>query len=632
MGIKNNQRPSKQKIKINIITVFTVSLIKNHRQERFLFKQRILKISVIVAILGGILIARLFYLQIYQYKLYTKLSAHNQFTLLPLEPNRGLIYDRNGVLLAENIPVFNLSIIPDHTPSIATTIANLQKIINLSPDNINQFYKFLDQHRRSDHIPLKLKLSKEEIANFYTNQFRFAGVTIDASMIRHYPLGETTTSVTGYVGRINTQDLKQIDSQNYSASHFIGKTGIEKNYENQLHGKIGYQEAETDAFGHILRIIKQVSPIPGDNLYLTVDSKLQQVAATALGNENGAIVAVDPTNGEILALVSRPSFDPNLFSGGIDNKTFQALRHSVDKPMFNRAIKGQFPLASTIKPFIALAGLDTNTIDKNFTIADPGWFKLPNSEHIYLDWQRGHGTVNITKAIIVSCDTFFYTLAVKLGIEKIDAIMARFGFGQKTGIDLAEEQTGVVASPNWKMAHTRKPWYPGDTVISGIGQGFMTATPLQLAMGAAAIAKHGQRFQPHVLLQSVPANNLVVVQPSIALTPVVLNEPTHWVTVINAMTQVISAKLGTARARFGENYPYTIAGKTGTAQLYQHKIDENGNVIAMNVPKRLRNHSLFIAFAPVESPKLAIAVIAENVNTAPAIARKVIDQYLLKKF
>lgn len=609
-----------------------MSLIKNHRQERTLFRRRLLKISVVIGILVSIFIGRLFYLQIYNYKLYTTLSEQNQFALLPIEPNRGLIYDRNGVLLAENLPVFSLSIIPDHVPNLATTIANLQKIITITPDNLNQFYRFLKQHRRSDHVPLKLKLSKEELANFYVNQFRFAGVVIDANMIRHYPLEDTMASVTGYIGRINTQDLQQIDEQNYSASHFIGKTGIEKNYETELHGKIGYQEVEIDAFGHILRTIKQVPPIPGDNLYLTVDSKLQQVATETLANENGAVVVVKPTTGEILALVSHPGFDPNLFAQGIDNKTFQELQHSPDKPMFNRAVKGQFPFASTIKPFIALEGLDTNTINKNFTISDPGWFKLPNSDHIYLDWERGgHGKVNITKAIMVSCDIFFYTLAVKLGIEKIDNILERFGFGQKTGIDLAEEQTGVVASPTWTIAHAKRPWYPGDTVISGIGQGFMSATPLQLAMGAAAIAEHGKRVQPFVLLQSIHPDGTTTMREPTALTPVVLNDPTNWEIVINAMEQVISSQLGTARSRFGGNYQYTIAGKTGTAQLYHHKTDENGNVIQINVPKRLRNHSLFIAFAPIESPQIAIAVVAENITTAPTIARKVLDQYL-KKF
>lgn len=608
-----------------------MSLIKNHKQERFLFKRRLLKISVIIAILVLILIGRLFYLQIYNYKLYTTLSEQNQFALLPIEPNRGLIYDRNGVLLAENLPVFSLSIIPDHVPNLATTIANLQKIIAISPDNLNQFYRFLKQHRRSDHIPLKLKLSKEELANFYINQFRFTGVVIDANMIRHYPLAETTTSVTGYVGRISIHDLQQIDEQNYSASHFIGKTGIEKNYETELHGKIGYQEVEIDAFGRILRTIKQVPPIPGDNLYLTIDSKLQQVATEALANENGAIVVVNPATGEILALASHPSFDPNLFAEGINNKTFQELQHSPDKPMFNRAIKGQFPFASTIKPFIALEGLDTNTINKTFTIYDPGWFKLPNSEHIYLDWERGHGKVNITKAIIVSCDTFFYTLAVKLGIEKIDNILERFGFGQKIGVDLAEEQAGVVASPAWTIAHAKRPWYPGDTVISGIGQGFMSATPLQLAMGAAAIAEHGKRVQPFVLLQSIHPDGTVTIRQPTALTPVILNDRANWDTVISAMEQVVNSQSGTARARFGGNHPYTIAGKTGTAQLYHHKTDENGNVIQVSVPKRLRNHTLFIAFAPIENSQIAIAVVAENITTAPTIARKVIDEYLLRK-
>ena len=608
-----------------------MSLIKNHKLERLLFRRRLLIIGAIAITLVILLLGRLFYLQIYNYKLYTTLSDRNHLELLPIEPNRGLIYDRNGILLAENIPVFSLNITPDHTPNLATTIANLQKIIDLNSDNIAQFYRFYNQRRHSDHIPLKLKLSTKEIANFYVNQFRFPGVTIDASMIRHYPLDTTMVSVLGYVGRINLEDLKQIDAQNYAASHFIGKTGIEKNYESLLHGKIGYKVVEIDAFGHILRTIKQILPVPGENLYLTIDSKLQRAAIEALSGENGAVVVIDPHNGEILALVSNPSFDPNLFAAGIDQKTFQALLHSPDKPMFNRALKGQFPLASTIKPFIALIGLDTNTINKDFSISDPGWFKLPNSDHIYHDWQRfGHGRVNVTKAIMVSCDIFFYTLAIKLGIEKIDSILERFGFGNKTGIDLAEERTGAVASPTWKLSHTGRPWYLGDTVISGIGQGFMTATPVQLATGVAAIAERGLRFQPHTLLKSMSPNGTTTLISSSKLIPVVLNEPAHWKTVIDAMSQVVNAQLGTARARFGENHSYSVAGKTGTAQLYHHKIDENGNIIETNVPKSLRNHSLFIAFAPIENPQVAIAVIAENVNTAPNVARKVIDKYLLQ--
>jgi len=608
-----------------------MSLIKNHRQEHTLFKRRLIIVALTVIALVILIIARLFYLQIIQHKLYVSLAERNQIELLPIEPNRGLIYDRNGVLLAENIPVFSLSIIPERTPNLMDTINNLRQIIDISPDNIKQFYRFLQQQRRFDHVPLKVKLTQEEIANFYVNQFRFPGVTIDANMVRHYPLGPTMASALGYVGRINTQELQEIEPKNYSATHFMGKTGIEKNYETLLHGKVGYKEVEINAFGHALRTIKQIPQTPGNNLYLTIDSKLQQCAEQALAGENGAIVAMNPTNGEILALVSAPSFDPNLFATGIDNDAFQELLHSPDRPMFNRVIKGQFPIASPIKLFTALEGLDTNTINTNFTVADPGWFKLPNSEHIYHDWERGgHGKVNVTKAITVSCDIFFYTLAIKLGIEKIDNILQRFGFGTKTGIDLAEERTGIIASPLWKLNHIGKPWYPGDTVISGIGQGFMTATPLQLVVAVSTIAMHGQRFQPHVLLQSVnPSGTITAAQPTVQ-DRVILKNPSHWNTVIEAMTQVIDSPQGTARTRFGINHLYTVAGKTGTAQLYSHKTDEAGNIIQTNVPKKLRNHSLFIAFAPVENPQIAIAVIAENINSAPTIARKIMDQYLNK--
>jgi penicillin-binding protein 2 len=605
--------------------------LKNYTKEKTQFKRRAIKAAVLIAILIIILIIRLFNLQIFQHKLYTNLSENNQLELLPIEPNRGLIYDRNGILLAENLPLFSLNIIPEQTQNIDDTVNSLQTIINITPYDIQQFRKALKQKRRFEHVPLKLKLTEEEAATFYLNQYRFPGVAVETQMIRYYPLRKTVASVLGYVGRINQQDLKNIDSNNYRASNFIGKIGIEKYYEKTLHGKIGYKVAEVTASGNIIRILKSIKPIPGDSLYLTIDSKLQQIAHDALGEERGAVVAIDPNNGEILALVSHPSYDSNLFASGIDNATFQTLQSSKDKPMYNRATLGAYPLASTIKPFIALQGLDTQTITPSFKISDPGWFKLENTSHTYRDWAyQGHGIVNVTKAIIVSCDTFFYTLAVELGIEKINNILNRFGFGNKTKVDIGEENSGIVASPKWKQKNKGEYWYMGDTIISSIGQGFMLATPLQLANGTAAIAMRGKRFQPHLLLANKKHDGVLTKQEPVLFPPVILKDANNWDIVIDAMQKVITLPQGTGRRRFGSDSKYTVAGKTGGAQLYHHKIvNENPTPESeKNTPKHLRNHSLFIAFAPVENPKIAVAVIAENSIIAPQVARKVLDYYL----
>ena len=605
--------------------------LKNYSLETRKFKTRMLKAVILITVLVILLIIRLFNLQIFNYNLYSNLATNNQLENLPIEPNRGLIYDRNGVLLAENLPTFSLNIVIEHVKNIKATIDNLKTIINITPDEIKQFNKDLQHRHRFEHIPIKLKLSQAEVADFYINQYRLPGVIIDTKMIRHYPLANDTVNALGYVGRISKQDLNNIDASNYSTSDFIGKTGIEKYYEPTLRGKTGYKVTEVDASGHIVRTLKIIPPIPGDNLYLTIDSKLQQIALNALGKERGAIVAIDPNNGEILALVSNPTYDPNLFVSGIDSTTFNKLQFSSDKPMYNRATRSQFPFGSTIKPFIALQGLDAGVISPGFKISDSGWFKLENSSHTYRDNKyQGHGMVDITKAIIVSCNTFFYSLGSKLGIEKIDDILTRFGFGNKTKIDLAEESSGIVATPKWKMNRTGKHWYPGDTIISSIGQGDMATTPLQLASAVAAISMHGQRFQPHLLLTDQKPDGTKIQQNPIILQAVLLKNPNNWNIVINAMKEVVTR--GTARVRFGSNPEYTVAGKTGGAQLYHHKIvNENPTPESEEkFPKHLRNHSLFMAFAPIENPKIAIAVITENSTIAPQVARKVLDCYLVK--
>jgi penicillin-binding protein 2 len=607
-------------------------ILKDYDQEKRLFQRRLIVAAIVIVLLIGLLVFRLIYLQVYQHELYSTMSQKNHLEFLPIEPNRGLIYDRNGILLAENQPVFSLDVIPDKVQNLKETLTNLQKIINISQNNLTQFYQALKQHRVFNSIPLKLKLSDEEVASFYVNQYQFPGVIIDAGMIRYYPLGKTMAGVLGYVGRIDYKDLIDLDSTNYSATNFIGKSGVEKYYEQQLHGEIGYQQVEVDASGRTVRTLNRIPPVPGDKLYLTIDSKLQSVAEEALNGERGAVVAIQPRTGEVLTLVSSPSFDPNLFVQGMDAKQYKELQTSPDKPMYNKAIHGQYPFASIIKPFLALEGLDSGVITPQYTIFDPGWFKLPNTNHIYLDWNwklGGHGYVNVSKALIVSSDPFFYNLAVMLGIDRIDDILNRFGFGRVTGIDMPDEAGGLVPSPKWKMRVLGDNWYTGDTVISGIGQGFMLTTPLQLAQAASTLANRGLRFQPYLLLKFQTSDGQISDIGLIAEDPVMLSRQAAWQVVIQAMQGVVTSRepWGTARIRFGTNLKYTIAAKTGTGQVYSSRSrDENATNVA-NIPKYLRNHSLFIGFAPVKNPKIAIAVIVEHSPIAGTVARKVLDYY-----
>jgi penicillin-binding protein 2 len=605
--------------------------IKNHKQEQHLFTSRIIIAAIITLLLVIILIGRLIYLQVSHHNRYATLSQKNHLELLPIEPNRGLIYDRDGKLLAENIPVFSLDIIPDHVSNLKKTLNDLKKVINITPDELKQFYQSLGRRHGSLPIPLKLRLTEKQVARFYVNQYRFPGVEVNARMIRNYLLGKTMASVLGYVGRIDTTDLLNLDTANYSASNFIGKTGIEKYYEKLLHGQTGYKQVEIDANGHIVRTIKDIPPIPGNNIYLSIDSKLQAITEKALKKERGAVVAIKPDTGEVLTLISNPSFNPNFFAQGVSDKEFHQLQNSSDNPMYNRAIRGQFPMASTIKPFIALKGLDTGIITPSYTIYDPGWFKLPNAKHIYLGWNwkyGGHGYVNVSKAIIASSDRFFYSLAVKLSIDKIDDILNQFGFGHKTGIDMPYEKQGLLPTPTWKMRKQGIRWYTGDTVISGIGQGFMLTTPLQLAAATGVLAEKGLRFKPQLLSKIQLTNGQIINQEPIPEDPVMLNNKKYWNVIIKAMQGVVNNIQGTAHIRFGTNPKYTVAAKTGTGQVYSsHNRDENAASVA-NIPKYLRNDSLFIAFAPVRNPNIAVAVIMEHSPIAGTVARKVLDYYL----
>ena len=600
--------------------------IKDHQNESRLFIRRSLTALIIVLIFASVLFFRLVYLQVVNHKMYSTLSRQNLLAILPIEPNRGLIYDRNGVLLAKNVPVFNLMIIRGRVKNINKTVTALKKIIPISDSDIRNFKHSLKQHRRFDPVPLKMNLDETELATFYVNRYRFPGVMVRAQMLRTYPLGETLSHVVGYVSRINAKEMASVDRANYSASDYIGKTGVEKYYEKILHGTVGVKVVEINASGNVVRNIKRILPIPGNNLYLTIDSRLQAYAEKALGDNDGAIVAIQPSTGQILTLVTKPSFDANLFVNGISHHDYKALLNSPDHPLFNRAIRGQYAPGSTIKPFIAIAGLDSEAITIKSKIYDPGWFRLPNTKHVYHDWKyNGHGWVNVSKAIISSCDTFFYHLAVLLGIDTIDTMLNQFGFGQNTQIDMPEELPGLVPSPSWKRQSSGQSWYTGDTVLTGIGQGFLLATPLQLAQATATIAEHGARYQPHLLYKLQKPNDEIETLPAIEKPPLILYNPKNWNIVIQAMRNVVSSPQGTA-VGFGRQPGYTVAAKTGTAQVFGKQRDEERS--RMNIPKKLRNNHLFINFAPVNNPQIVLAIVVEHAAYADRIARHITDYYL----
>jgi penicillin-binding protein 2 len=548
-------------------------------------------------------------------------------SIIPIAPPRGVILDRNGVLLAENIPVYVLEIIPEHVKNIKLTLNKLQQILpSISDDDIENFKRAQLQNRSFVPIPIKLKLNQEEVALFAINQYRFPGVSIKARLMRHYPLGEMNAHVLGYVGRINIQELRQVDPTNYRATNFIGKSGVERYYEDMLHGKVGYQMVETDVSGRTLRVINKVNPHSGAKLYLSIDARLQEAAYLALKDKRGAVVVINSHNGEILAMVSSPSFDPNIFVGGVSTKDYKILSNALQRPLFNRAVRGVYPPASTIKPFVGLAGLDKGFVTIDSEIYDRGKYKLPTARHIFRDWKKtGHGVINFKRAITVSCDTYFYQLGNKMGISNIEDMLVKFGLGQLSNIDLHEEANGIVPSVRWKRQMKGVSWYPGDTLISAIGQGFMLATPLQMANATASLSQHGQRFRPHLLMKTVNSDNEEVDDyKPIEEYPVHLKDESNWDVVAEAMHSVLTSNEGTGY-RFGRNPPYPVAGKTGTAQVHSGRQYEKAKYD--DIPEALRDNSLFIAFTPVEKPDIAIAVVVENDFIASTVARTVLDTY-----
>lgn len=600
---------------------------RNYRAESQNQRFRLNLLVAILIVLSLILVLRLAFLQISEFKRYQTLSLKNQMTIIPIAPPRGVILDRNGVLLAENIPVYVLEAIPEHVKDMNKTLARLQQLLpSINEDDIRNFNRAKTQHRSFVPIPLKLKLSQEDVAVFASNQYHFPGFSIKARLMRHYPQGPVAAHALGYVGRINIEELKRVDSTNYRATNFIGKSGVEKYYEELLHGKVGYQMVETDVSGRTLRVLNKISPRSGAKLYLSIDMRLQQAAFEALQNHRGALVAINPHNGEILAMVSSPSFDPNLFVGGISSKDYKVLSNALQRPLFNRAVRGVYPPASTIKPFVGLAGLDKGFVTPSTAIYDAGKYKLPTASHIYRDWKKtGHGIINFKRAITVSCDTYFYQLGTKMGIANIEDMLVQFGLGHLSNVDLHEEASGIVPSARWKKQAKGVSWYPGDTVISAIGQGFMLATPLQMANATASLGQHGQRFKPHLLVQTVNSDNGEVdLYKPVEEYPIHLRDEEHWTIVAEAMHNVLTSNEGTGY-RFGRNPPYPVAGKTGTAQVHSGRQYEKTRY--EDIPEALRDNSLFIAFSPVENPDIAIAVVVENDSTASMVARKVLDTF-----
>ncbi|TXT27132.1 MAG: penicillin-binding protein 2 [Gallionellaceae bacterium] len=610
--------------------------LKNIQREIYHFRLRLALSLGFVLVMLLLLLARFVYLQVVKHSHYQTLAENNRISVVPIVPNRGLILDRNGVVLAHSYSGYTLEITPSKIGDLEATIEQLAQIVEIQPKDRKRFKKLLAERRDFESLPIRNRLSDEEVARFAAQRYRFDGVDIKARLFREYPYRELTSHLIGYIGRINESDIQQLEEDeraaNYRGSDYIGKTGIEQSYETELHGKTGIEQVEVDAGGRGVRVLSRTAPVSGNDLVLTLDAKLQEIADRAFGNYRGALVAIDPNNGEVLAFVSRPGYDPNLFIDGIDEQSWSELNNSPDVPLNNRALRGQYPPGSTIKPFMALAGLHYGKRSPAYTISDPGYFTLPGSAHHYRDWKKGgHGSVDLFKSIVVSCDTYYYGLATELGIDNMHAHLSQFGFGKKTGIDLEGEVTGLLPSQEWKQRRYQQKWYAGDTVSAGIGQGYDLVTPTQLAYATAILANDGTGYRPHLVRQvrRVGDNGAALQEapPDHNSKP----NPEHIALVKRAMAAVMQPG-GTAAAA-GAGAPYGIAGKTGTAQVIGMKQGEQ--YIESQVQERYRDHAWFIAFAPVDKPKIALAVLAENGghggSTAAPIARKVLDYYLLGK-
>jgi penicillin-binding protein 2 len=603
--------------------------LKDPFLESRVYGARTILVLALVFALMMILFFRYFSLQIIEYDVYRTESDRNRVQLQPLPPKRGLIFDRNGVLLAENRPSFVLSLVLERVPDLDETLQRLAELVELSDAELEKFEARSRRRRPYEAVPLHFRLSEQERALLAVNRYRLPGVVVDAQLLRYYPQGELFSHAVGYVGRINEAEESRLDEVDYRGTNHIGKIGLEKYYEELLHGEVGYQNVETNALGRVLRVLERTDPAPGADLELTLHSGVQRTAYNALDGQRGAVVAMDPNNGELIALVSAPGFDSNLFVNGISAADYAALRNSRNLPLFNRAVQGQYPPGSTVKPIFGLAGLEYGLVTPKTTIRDPGWYRLPGENRRFRDWTLrvrggGHGqAVDLHQAIEESCDVYFYDLAHRMGINRMHDFAAPFGLGARTGLDTTHERGGIMPSTSWKRQSRGETWYPGETLNAGIGQGYMLATPLQLAVATSVIANRGLQFKPRLVRsvdgERLPAQSVGLIEAS----------DEHWQVIHEAMHDVFHGARGSARA-VGRDARYTMAGKSGTAQVVGIAQDEEYN--ADELLERHRDHGLFIAFAPFESPKIAVAVVVENggggSKVAAPIARQVIEAYL----
>jgi penicillin-binding protein 2 len=619
---------------------FGSSGMRNSERELFLFRRRLVFAGVFVVLAFGGLFSRFVYLQVYQHAHFSTLAESNRIAIVPVVPNRGVITDRNGVVLAQSYSAYTLELTPARIKDLEATIDELAEIVDVQPRDRKRFRKLLEESKNFESMPLRTRLTDEEVARFAVNRFRFPGVDIKARLFRQYPYGEIASHVIGYIGRINDRDVERIaewdDVANYKGSDYIGKVGVELSYERELHGTAGWEQVEVDAGGRAVRTLSRSAPTSGNNLRLSIDIKLQEAAEAAFGDRRGALVAIEPATGDILAFVSKPGFDPNLFVEGIDSTNWAALNDSPDHPLLNRPLRGAYPPGSTIKPFLALAALTSGKRTPQQTIFDPGFYQLPGSSYRFRDDKPGgHGSVDMYKSIVVSCDTYYYTLAGETEIDDTARFMSQLSFGRKTGVDIDGELTGVLPSRDWKRTRfagknyrdEHRKWYLGDSISAGIGQGYNAFTPMQQALAIATIANNGVAFQPHLVKSVVNLSTGVAREVAPQPSHTIAARPEHIAVIRNALVGV--NKEGTAARAFA-GAKYVSGGKTGTAQVYSLKGEKYS---ASKVDERLRDHAWFIAYAPADNPRVALSVLVENggfgADAAAPIARKVIDYILL---
>ena len=621
-----------------------LSPIKDHHSERRVFIARVILTGVVGTLLLGLVIVRLVQLQVIEYEHFAERSLGNRIRIEAVPPIRGLVFDRKGRVLAENLPAYQLELIPEQVPDIDETLQRLARLRLIEASDIPRIKDLSKTGPRFKPVALNPRLDDEQIARFAIQRPRFPGVDFRPRLVRHYPQGQYIAHAVGYVGALSTADLEKLDPSRYAGTTQTGKTGIENSYESRLHGDSGFRHIVTNARGRQVpaesrdlqdTLSADEHPTPGDNLYLSIDLELQALATEKLAGRRGAVVAIDPWSGEILTLVSAPAFDPNLFAVGMSQSQFSALQHDMDRPLFNRAVRGTYPPGSTIKPMLAIAALETGATNLQRRTVCYGFFMLPNTTHRYRDWKpQGHGEVDIHDAISQSCDVYFYEISNDIGIDRIHDYLTQFGLGSATGIDVVGERSGLVPSTEWKRSAFRnradQRWFQGETVIASIGQGYMLATPLQLATATAALATRGIRHQPHIVAawEDSLTGERTLASP-VRLDDIELDDDTNWDAVIGAMNAVMQGSRGTARA-VGNGAPYRMAGKSGTAQVFSVGQDEEYD--EDEIEERLKDHALFIAFAPMDNPQIAVAVIVENGSSgsgvAAPIAKAIMDRYL----